>query len=70
MVGGHENEMIFTKFGSVMHNRNDFLHECVCCVGDSCLLTLQGEEIYHGRDCRTSSGERGSTCKLLYITVM
>lgn len=38
-------------------------NDCVHCLGDSCLLSLQGEEIYHGRDCRTSPRERSSTCE-------
>lgn len=42
-------------------------NDCVCCVGDSCLLSLQGEEKYHGRDCRAGPGERGRTCELVYI---
>ena len=43
------------------------MNECVCCLGDFSLLSLQGEEIYHGRDCRAGPGERGSTCELADI---
>lgn len=33
-------------------------------------MLLQGQEIYHGRDCRTSPGERSSICELARITTV